>query len=188
MTKNEWKKYIETHGIQNEFNVNAWGSCQYDGALQFFELFFKIREDISLKDTLEVLNLKFIYESIQKIDDVKRQMIKDSIERIYEDLEDDFYGVKYEAEKIQRIADAGEADYLFNALRKSAWDLWSTAPYISALFFKGLEIGSPKAPGIGPIINIQVQSENFIVGLHCVMLYELKIVNNSTFAYGDFDT
>ena len=188
LSKEDWIRKIKIEGIQTEFGVNDWGSCQYTGALQFFETFFRIREDLSLEDTLEVLGCRFDYQKITSLAEVKRQMIRNCVERIYEDLEDDFYGVKYESQKMAMISEAGDVDSLFTALRKSAVDLWTAAPYISSLFFEGLECEAPDAPGKGPVGNLMVQQGNFITGLHCAMLCETNLITDSTSAFANFDT
>lgn len=188
MNKKEWADKINTYGINVPLETNNWGSCQYNGALRFFETFFKIREDLTLEDTLEVLNCTFKYKNIVEFENVKRQMVRDGVDLIYDSLESDFYSVQFEAEKIVKIAQSKTVHDLFDALRDAAFDLWTAAPYISNLLFRKLECSAPNAPGKGPDMNIDVQMQNFTTGLYCAMLYELKLITDPTSSFKNFDT
>lgn len=188
MNKEEWLKHINKKGIDVPLEINEWGSCQYNGAYKFFETFFKIREDLTLEDTLKVLDCVFEYKNIVDFESVKRQMVRDAVDLIYDNLETDFYGVQFEAEKIQKIAKSKTVEDLFDTLRNAAFDLWTAAPYISKLLFQKLECKAPNAPGKGPDMNVMVQMDNFTTGLHCAMLYELKLIVDPTSSFKNFDT
>jgi hypothetical protein len=188
MNKKEWADKINTHGIDVPLETNDWGSCQYNGALRFFETFFKIREDLPLEDTLEVLGCNFEYKNIVDFENVKRQMIRESMDQIYDSLEADFYSVQFEAEKIAKLAQAKTVEDLFDALRDAAFDLWTAAPYINNMLFQDLKYSAPNAPGSGPDMNVDVQMGNFITGLHCAMLYELNLITDPTSSFKNFDT
>ncbi len=188
MNKLEWTNKINTFGINVPLEPNDWGSCQYNGVLKFFETFFKIRKDLTLEDTLEVLGCVFEYKNIVDLESVKRKMILESIDNIYGSLESDFYSVQFEAEKIVKIAQAKIVDDLFDALRDAAFDLWTSAQYISNLMFQDLKCSSLNAPGTGPDMNVNVQIGNFTTGLYCAMFYELKLVIDPTSSFKNFDT
>lgn len=72
-----------------------------------------------------------------------------------------------------RIPTAAE---LFEFLANSACDLWSAAPMIEDLFIKRDEIEVPESPGIGPMLNVMVQEQNYEVALSCFLLCESGLI------------
>jgi len=181
VNKEEWKAFAEDLD-SIPFYVNRWGSCQYSGALWFYDTFMAMREDLSLEDTLEVLSVEVDLLPKQKVDILKSDLLHD-----LELEEDDWEGLDedYITGLIEQLRDATRVEEVFDVLRGWSWDLWSAAEYVGDKLVGN--ITAPDAPGVGPVLNIVVQSENFRTGLRCAMLKELGYVEDDE-CFKDFDT
>lgn len=113
--------------------------------------------------------------------------IKASAKTVRETIGKDTF-VTYTMDSIMGICDAKTGDNLFDVLKDSAWDLWTTAETICDVFFDGIEFdNTPQSPGFGPPMNVQVQNQNYQTALYCALLYEYKIVQNID-SFKEFDT
>jgi len=193
MTKDEWKKELESKTIEDlgeqDFDVNDWGSCQYSGALAFFNTWQKMAKDLQIGEIASLLNIELKFSKIKQLHEVRLNMINDIVEQIRVCIpRQDVESIKYHTDTLGMLCEAGNTEELFHAFRKSAWDLWTVAPYVAKHFIEGLEIsGVPGAPGIGPEWNHVAQSQNYQTGLYCALLVQYGFVKDSN-CFADFDT
>lgn len=211
------------------FDVNEWGSCQYSGALDIFNVLTELRKKHSYDETLKRMGIEVKFDSIASLKDASNIIIeiadieeeieelKESIKRFKAFIEEGEYPfdepvdwfdryikedkaikyselneVKHGNDRIEYLNDClngfKSLEELFIFTRNYSWDLWSAAQQIGVNIFERLEInGVPKAPGIGPVLNIEVQGENFITGLFCWLLVEHGLVKDVS-VFSGFDT
>ena len=187
--KEEWKIKLQECGWPDELDVplevNRWGSCQYNGALKVYDLYFKMRNDLSRDDTWELLGIKVTIDGINPISEIKNAFVTTVIQKYHK------YKHYKNGEK-QRIAMNARRvvsyDDMFYFQRSMAQDLWYAAPRAAIYAFKNFELSDvPAAPGIGPVGNVAVQNKNYRVGLCCALLTDYKIVLNEL-SFAGFDT
>jgi len=182
-TQEELYKEIE----EVPFGVCEWGSCQYSSAQAMFDKLEEVsKEEKGMEQTLARFGISISLRKVSPEDAVKefKKVIKER------DLkEDDEFWVddpEGREERLRFLETVWEGGGMFDYCRTSAWDLWYTAPYVAKIV--GLEvIEAPEAPGVGPIMNVMVQNENYKVGALCWLLYRSKVVANKE-AFANFDT
>jgi len=193
MTKEEWQEKLKKESIEQisgqGFGVNDWGSCQYSGALAFFEVYQSMRKDLDRKDLFELLGVEVTFNHYEQFQDAQLNLIKEMIENMSLNVDRrEVKSIGYNSETIKLLTEALNAEDLFDVYRKSAWDLWSTAPHITNHLIKGLNVeGVKDAPGIGPELNQSFQSENYRTGLYCALLVDCGLITNNR-CFEDFDT
>lgn len=205
-TKKEWAEELEEMGWPDDFGgdlgLNDWGSCQYDDASKIYQLYFAIRKDLSEKDTLDLLGIKFSFDDIKPIkksvslfarymrDEQKESAASDLdyCRSEKEKLETIKYSKEDEEELEASLAKVKSFDGMFACLKNEAWDLWAAAPFIFEYAFKSPILkGVPKAGGHGPRLNVLSQNENFEVGIMCALLKDKGLVKDET-SFAGFDT
>jgi len=180
-TKDEWILALKAIGWPDEpmfpFTVNRWGSCQYSTALSIYDLYFRIRENLSQEETLEVLGLEFSHNGVRDFDEAHQMLI-------------DYTTDRYSKRDGHHLTDARRVntfDEMFFIMKNWASDLWNSAPRVANFAFKDLKINAPSSPGKGPVGNIEVQSTNFTTGICCALLMDNNIVLNEK-SFSGFDT
>jgi hypothetical protein len=185
----KWKKELKKRGwpsnFKFNFDVNRWGSCQYSSALATYDLYFKMRETLSMKDTLDLLGVKFAFDRKNTFTNI-RQSFVDEIEKNYADY--DWYTEEEVKERVEAAKRAKNFDDMFETVANNSWDLWSAAPFVAGYAFENYTLeGAPESPGTGPILNVAVQSVNLKIGLLCALLKDYKQVKEEKSFVG-FDT
>ncbi|GFR88587.1 hypothetical protein ElyMa_002521700 [Elysia marginata] len=83
-------------------------------------------------------------------------------------------------------------DQAFSLMSKRSWDLWTAAAHTAQLVFKTdfshVESNVGASPGVGPSINILIQSDNYTTALRCFLLHEVGYIADPDTAYANFDT
>lgn len=153
-----------------------WGSCQYDTAKAMYDFYFAMRaKGLSMVEAVKAIGGDLRLSGQRPFD-----KIRDEFSDHRGDEEDD--------DLTDAIAKTTSVDELFEIAREQAMDLWMAAPMIADCCFETFEIGDiPESPGFGPILNVAVQSENYVVGLTCAILKDVGLVTNEE-SFGDFDT
>lgn len=143
-------------------DVNDWGSCQYAGALNFFNVMKAMESKFGREQALEKMGIKVEFLGIRTIEEL--------------------IGVELFINKLENY------EQLFEVTRDQSWDLWSAAPSIAEIVFVDLKIGGvEEAPGVGPVLNVLAQSENYETGLYCWLLVSYGLIEDES-AFGGFDT
>jgi len=197
-------KKLQTDGVEFNFEVCDWGSCQYSGAFAIFNLFKHIRTTFSINDTITILNKGLGWDI--NIDNIKRKsLIKIKFDIIQEHfiphildleiisnddnlLESELSGA---STTIANIANCKDVDCIFHVLRKQSWDLWTTADVLFWSGFTGIvdsKVKINRCPGIGPEFNKIIQAANFRTGMYCALLEEFELIKNPSFSFSNFDT
>jgi hypothetical protein len=201
MNKKEWKEYMEIKGWPKSFEVNPWGSCQYDNMYRTFKLYFKVKKDLSLVITprklhielLDVFNItlnsKFEYVGFHN---VRNCLLLTILQETSMSLSvKDFNYVKKCIDCAIEITNhATTVDYLIGKTRELSWSLWKTIPTVFDSCFINLDMDISKVPaceGIGPIGNQAIQRENYLYGIMAALLVDLNIVKNEK-CFTKFDT
>jgi len=172
------------------FEVNRWGSCQYSGALWYFDNFRELRKEHSLVETLSELDSDAQWDYVSEFSYIKERFVnylilcRNELGEEDQDWIDDYNRDIEAAKKLE----GPYVDEFFDMLRNHAWDLWSAAPLMANMSFCNLNIQAPGAPGIGPPGNVAAQSVNFQTGLCCALLVEFGLVKDPDEAFGGFDT
>jgi hypothetical protein len=164
------------------FDVNSWGSCQYTGALDLYNVLNKLEEKFGFDEAVNKIGIVFKYDKIRSFDDIKKDFV--------EDITEYYVGRGTEEKRHQRVTVARRAnnvDELFYACRNYAWDLWKAAPFIANLAFDNLIYGIERAPGRGPVGNVEVQGMNYETGFCCWLLKTKGIIQNED-SFKRFDT
>jgi hypothetical protein len=199
LTEEKFQALVEKTG-GNSFGVNDFGSCQYTGALNMFntlQYFYKKRRPggadcptaevarMRQRDaTFAKLGLQVTYKSVTPLGKAWKAFSKEMIES----RSDKAIWDASDRKEVKEILKAfPSVDIMFLICRDQAWDLWSAAPFIANLMFKDLKIIIPKAPGVGPILNVAVQGENYNTGLCCWLLYNEGLVKDVD-VFSGFDT
>lgn len=179
MTKEKLDKLVEKIGGR-PFGVNGWGSSQYTGAINFFDTLEALTKAAGKKKgvvdratILKKLGLKVTYTSVVPLNKAWAKFKRDLTKQ---------YGIKKLLEST-----TPSIDNMFDICRSQSYDLWSAAPYIASLLFKDLKVETPAAPGVGPLWNVEAQSENYNTGLLCWLLYNEGLVKDPE-AFAGFDT
>ena len=188
--KKAWKKELVDRGWPNEFrfdfNVNDWGSCQYSSALAIYELYFRMREDLSQEDILELLEVEYTHNGRRTFQEIIDKFSKDMDEYYSHEL----YGrTEVEREHLkEEISIFLSIDDIFKFLKNQSWDLWGTSSHVIELVYKDFKLKDvPKSEGHGPEGNIIVQSGNFMTGLECALLFDNGVIQNF-YSFANFDT
>ena len=192
-------KFVESASNVSWGNLE-WGSCQYDTACAMFKTLELLNEHGY--DPTEVIGWGPI-NSLVKLRVIKKdvllKIIDDRLENVKEYLEDDpeCYTEELELLKNERtkvettnVNDVKDLDKAFVLLKESSWDLWSAAAVISSASFctDFSNLKSVKSKGVGPILNVQVQSGNYLTGLQCYMLFYHGYVTDPDESFSGFDT
>ena len=188
-TKEEWKAYVNEDTIERGFRCDRWGSCQYTSGMDFYDMYFHIRKDLSMEDTLDVLGCKASLKYMGTFHDVKRVLLRMTLDDLYYALTSSspyWWDIQSQYKFFQRVLFATKHDDLFKALRSQSWDLWSAVSIISGCTL-GPFIDAPDAGGVGPIYNMLQQDDNYRMGLKCALLYDLGFVKNEM-SFANFDT
>ncbi len=178
-TLKEWKNVLsKPEAIEEvgdfEWRVNSWGSIQYAGALAFYKAYFRVRQDLNMEDTLKAFGIGVKWKTTRAVREAQELYLRD-IQLAQKEASEDEIGIT-------------SGDDFFLCFRISASDLWTAAPQIAEYFLEDLKIkGVKKAPGVGPVGNQLVQSENYMTGLNCALLKDLDIVRSSE-SFSHFDT
>jgi len=181
MDKAEWLQQVAQKSIaeigEQRFDVNDWGSCQYSDALAMFNVFRKIRENLSYEDTLDVLGISVYFENKRDIDTIQAMILEN-----FDDGGEEFRIYAAEIPKTKNVDD------IFKLFKNCSWDLWEATRFLSSLCFGGLVLTNvPDAPGYGPSGNKSIQSGNYSTGFLCALLVEHGFVDDSN-CFGGFDT
>jgi len=184
-----WKEKIQKDGLPSGGNINKWGSCQYHTAKMLYDLYFKVRKDLSKKETLEVLGIRYNILKINQFKDIKTSLIHDHIDQLrILNKQSDYIGLEYEANYIKKLASAETADEWISALRKSSKDLWTAVNIVEEYLVEtDNNEHIPEAVGFGPVWNRVVQKQNYTTGLVCALLVDYGLVNDPA-CFADFDT
>ena len=177
MNKTEWIEYFGSKGWPKSYEVNPWGSCQYDNMYKVFKLYFKIKKDLEPLYTprklhgeiLTILNVELNTKIIpREFHQIKNDFLHVMLEETKYVLDhNDYDYAKTIIDHMINIAKHGESvDYLFNKCREMSWTLWKTIPMIFNLSFNvDMDTSNvPKCSGIGPMANQIMQSNNYIHG------------------------
>lgn len=196
-----------------------WGSSQYWSAMRMFDALEKLRmagkdpiKELGIKVTIlqkddivnevldpaqlkdaeedeaaqlhgqEYLEEKKIDWFLEKSEEEKQEYIRDEQERAIEHKK---FLVDLRARPDRPVVEA------LDIYRNMSWDLWSAAAKLGNTFFELNEKAKEmRAPGYGPIYNKICQSENYVTGLYCWLLWEhiIKRVGSPEEIFGGFDT
>jgi hypothetical protein len=199
--QNYWINRLKNLGYPDNykfnFHVNSWGSCQYSSAQSIYDLYFKIREDLSVHDTLTILGIQIQYDGINSDSEFhSTNFFSEFVKTYYEDRNKKYFEKnkkmiwsKEDIERYIKLARRCQSwDDVFYTFRQMAWDLWTAAPMACQLAFENFKIQkAPKSPGFGPCGNVQVQSTNFVTGICCALLKDSNLVKNEK-SFSGFDT
>lgn len=184
MSIQHWKNHIKAEGIPFDFDVNEWGSSQYSNCLAIFKLYNKLRNGFSVEETLEILGITFKYSKLRFWEDAINEICISQLDNVNESKNDESFTT--EVELLYNLTICVNADLLFNIYKNVAYDLWSAADLIFNFFFDNNEITVPNAPGIGPELNQEVQSQGFKTGIQCALLMEYGVVKDEH-SFANFD-
>lgn len=182
-------KLVEKTGGRS-FGVNEWGSCQYTTALNMFDTLekFYLRSKSSTPEegrekAFKKVEAKVTHDGVVDIKEAWKVFKKEMIENI-KGMDDKEWLTKVKKE----LKDATPSvDAMFEITKNQSWDLWSAAPFIVGLMFKNLQVNELKAPGVGPVLNVEFQGLNYNVGVACWLLWSHKLVKDQK-AFSGFDT
>lgn len=180
-----------------------WGSCQYDTAVAMFRTLDTL--NANGYDPTEIIGWGKIDTLIKNNVDKKMILLRllndrvvDVNEMLSEANEEEDYNyyfaklttLKEHIASVKSDDNVKDIDIIFKILRKSSWDLWSAADHVCNRVF-GTNFGDLKSimsPGVGPSLNVAVQSGNNLTALQCYMLYRCGYVSNPDVAFNGFDT
>lgn len=203
MTKGETVRLIEGY-LNDPPNIaqvrwspsdeESWGSVQYSTVESTYKTYWKARETLSPDEVQEAFGINSV--QLGSIETAKSELatcleevITDG--RSEEDPDDPYDFVKSHREALGRITDCSDlkADELFEILRDLSWDLWGTANFLGQTMVNPAYVSGapPEAPGLGPEINVELQSNNIHIGLLCAMLVDFGYVESSE-CFKGFDT
>lgn len=152
------------------FGDLSWGSCQYDTAADFYWEIESTKAGIRRKLTSK--GISFEFKKIRSWDEIKK-IAEDHFRENYWESEDwaDYWEKGEKEKRIKAFKRIKNVDGLFEYCKNQAWDLWCAAPRIANWVFEGLKLkGVKKAGGVGPVMNVLVQSDNFKVAVYCALL------------------
>lgn len=191
-----WKEEIKTKSIEKigeqEFEINTWGSCQYSGALAFFNTYFKMRKDLTKEEIFEVFNIQcsknFSWKNFVSTSFEIFQLIaiKNLAKNIYE-YNFDLKYIRHKIDELTKISLCKNFDEYFRVLQSCGYDLWTAVKNTFNLLFDNPLTNIPNAPGQGPILNIICQQQNYETGLCCALLIDLEIVKDFL-SFANFST
>jgi hypothetical protein len=174
-----------------------WGSCQYDTACQMFScLDFLQQKGYNPFEVLKINDVNRPAFTSADIAHVVEEFVSDVTEQIqecYPDEEDK--EIREEAlEDLKKIKpDESTIDSVFLAAKHNSWDLWTIALTVCVWLYgeeyeKYLKEAIGKSPGFGPHFNILAQSQNYVVGTICYLLYTDGLITDPHRVYDGFDT
>ncbi len=173
-----------------ESETFSWGSCQYDTACDMFEMMDCLQKNGY--DPFEVL----------QIDDFDRQVpnIVDVVEKfrttVSEQIKECYPGEEREEmlNKLENVnSDSNTLDAVFESAKNNSWDLWTISLTVCEWSYgkeyeEYLKESIGKSPGVGPMLNVLTQSQNYVVGAICYRLYVDGLVTDPHTTYNGFDT
>jgi len=172
------------------WGVCAWGSCQYATALAMFRALQLLKQ--SGLDPLEVFGWGAeidISAHPAPLPEVLRKISEYLIEQEHCFVSD---GEKLDEKAVARahaLTTATSLDDAFDAMRRSAWDLWAAAKRVTEWVYPTpVKINMPASPGYGPEMNRLVQSGNYTTALQCYVLVAIGYILDPDKAFGGFDT
>ena len=181
------KILIEPH---DELLSLDWGSCQYDTACDMFQVMDLLQKNGY--DPFEVLQIDDLGRPDPDIPDVVEKFVTTVSKNIKEDYPDNEEREE-RLGQLEKVRLDATIDSVFEAARDNSWDLWTISLTVCEwLYGKEYEdylnesIG--KSPGFGPMFNVLVQSQNYVVGAVCYCLYIDGVVTNPQTVYDRFDT
>jgi hypothetical protein len=187
-TKDQWKEYVNGDTIDQGFRVCRWGSCQYSSAQDFFDMYFRIRQDLNMEDTLDVLGCDVHWTKVRPLMHIKWDLLRDELSELAKALKErDTWWASCKYEFCSKIFSARSVGDLFKACRSQSWDLWSAADALVHIVLEGFRLKAPSAGGVGPILNMVAQNENYRTGLECALLHDLGLVKDEG-SFAHFDT
>ncbi len=172
----------------------SWGSCQYNTACDMFELMDRLQRNGY--DPFEVL----------KIDDFDRPTpdVTDVVEKfttsVSKHIEECYPEEKYQEIREERLGQLEKVrletttlNSVFESARNNSWDLWTISLTLCEWLYGKeyedyLNEAIEKSPGVGPVLNVLVQSQNYVVGAVCYRLYVDGLVTDPHTTYNGFDT
>ena len=216
----ELSQIVKDHNLDLDlvgFEVNDWGSCQYSGALDFFNVMCAMEEKYGRTTALKKMGIELNAEPEEVVErgveyfidnekeDCWKVIVKDentikqikktckstrynSAEKEIKFLKDDIDWYKEKIKSLDEIEVEDSLDCLFEWTKNQAWDLWSAAPVVVPFGFNELDIdGIQTAPGVGPELNIMAQSGNYETGFYCWLAWSYKLVKSQE-SFAGYDT
>ena len=177
-SENFAEKVMGLSGVK--WGVCRWGSCQYSSAQSLYDaLEVLFRKTGSISDALKGLGLQVATEPRRTVAQVLK-MLSDK-----EEEEEDKYDNDEEDEGDDE--NTNTIDRYLIKQRKRASDLWAAIPKVFRLAFPNTNIHVVDSPGIGPSLNVLVQSDNYRIGLMCWLLRRYDFVKSDS-CFRGFDT
>lgn len=198
------------------FDVNDWGSCQYSGALDFFNVMNGMEEKYGREIALTKMGIELtavpVSDGVKEFVETHLEIYQDDIKRAedelkkvetlgkptrdyFDDAEQQIGQIKDNIDwfqdhinELEEVEFDSSLDCLFELTKSWAWDLWSAAPEIVSYGFEKLDInGIRSAPGVGPVLNMMAQSENYEVGFYCWLARSFGLVKSQE-SFANYDT
>lgn len=170
-------------------DINPFGSFQYAGVNHIFELFLKYKEeDNNLNNILSKLNSSFTFKNMNNINHIKNLFIIDVAADIKENKNDIDY-VDYKTNLLKEIINSNNIDEVLIILKNNSYCLWDAINLVFNSIYDNniLNINIQNENTIGPILNQEIQKQNFKTGMQCAILFNDNIITNKESFYG-FDT
>lgn len=192
----------ETLDLQNfvyalsgvEWGVCEWGSCQYATALAMFRALQRLkRAGLDPTETMGWGKVSELTKDAIPVAEALDKIATAMVAEIHERAEDDGDAPDdVELLTADSLRECATLDQAFDLMRQRSWDLWNAASHTGQLVFKttfsDVEANVEASPGVGPSLNILVQSDNYTTALRCYLLLEVGYVADPDTAFADFDT
>nr|QBK85435.1 MAG: hypothetical protein LCMAC101_00220 [Marseillevirus LCMAC101] len=175
----------------------SWGSCQYDTACDMFQVMDLLQTNGY--NPFEVLKIDDFDVLTPSTDDIIRTVEK-FVTAVSKHIEECYPEEEYREEREEKLDKLEELklesttlNSVFKTAQDNSWDLWTISLTICSHVYgeeyeEYLKENTGKSPGFGPMFNILVQSQNYVVGAICYRLYADGLVTNPHTTYKGFDT
>jgi hypothetical protein len=167
-----------------EFGVCRWGSCQYSSACAFFDSLTILNKYLDTNKVFEILELEVDPGEPNPKDKIFSLIVEEYKQRNDDSCNDNDDDDDDDYKKIISCKSVDESFVSF----KTAATLWTTMRIIFDAVYPNASITTKQSPGIGPILNQMVQSDNYRIGLMGWLLVKNGWVTNPDISFKGFDT